>query len=205
MTRWIPCLLLVTLPITLTACDNPPRGDRDGRIGTTSTTEAEWRDARVLPASLTEFSDQVAQRLAMDLAVIPDLAAINEQGGRATVLVGDILNKTGNVATEEFELVRSRLRNNLLTSGYVKDRLRFVENRARLESIRARENVAPSETATNAYDPETTFALNGDFYRISRGSTNQYYMEFQLVSLSTGEILFSDRYDAKQSTDKRPQ
>ena len=50
------------------------------------------------------------------------------------------------------------------------------------------------------YDPRTTYALNGDFYRIGRGETNQYYMEVQLVHFASNEIVFSDRYDAKHST-----
>jgi hypothetical protein len=49
------------------------------------------------------------------------------------------------------------------------------------------------------YDPAITFALNGDFKRISRGAINQYYMEFMLVHFATNNIVFDQSYDLKQS------
>ena len=48
------------------------------------------------------------------------------------------------------------------------------------------------------YDAATTFALNGDFYRIGRHNVNLYYMEFQLVHFGSNEIVFSKRYELKQ-------
>ena len=174
-------------------CSSPPKGISGGRVDIARTTSAERDSAKVLPAALVEFSDQVAQRVVQDLAGIPE---ISQAGRPVTVIVGDIMNKTGIVSTNEFELVRSRIRNSLLQSEYARDQLEFVENRARMDSIRRREAVRPSEQG--AIDPETTFALNGDFYRIGRGSDNQYYMEFQLVHFKTNKIVFSDRYDIKQ-------
>jgi len=166
-----------------------------GRIDPSVTTDAELHSSEVLPVALVEFSDWVPQQLAKDLGDIP---LIRDAGQRVTVLMGDLNNKTGNVSSDEFELVRSRIRNSLLQSAYVRDRIKFVESNARMEYLRQRERGLGSAPSPD-HDPGTTFALNGDFYRISRGDTNQYYLEFQLVHFQTNEIVFSKRYDVKQT------
>lgn len=166
-----------------------------GRIDPSVTTDAELRSSQVLPATLVEFSDWVPQQLAKDLGDIP---LIRDAGQRVTVLMGDLNNKTGNVSSDEFELARSRIRNSLLQSSYVRDRIKFVEGGARMEYLRQFEKGLGSSPPPS-HDPSTSFALNGDFYRIGRGDTNQYYLEFQLVHFQTNEIVFSKRYDAKQA------
>jgi hypothetical protein len=165
------------------------------RIDPSVTTDAELHSSQVLPVALIEFSDWVPQQLAKDLADIPLIRDVQQ---RVTVLMGDLNNKTGNISSDEFELVRSRIRNSLLQSGYVRDRIKFVESNARMEYLRQNERGLGS-TPSPEHDPGTAFALNGDFYRIGRGDTNQYYLEFQLVHFQTNEIVFSKRYDVKQT------
>ncbi|MCE9591116.1 MAG: penicillin-binding protein activator LpoB [Planctomycetes bacterium] len=169
----------------------------NGREEVTRETEAEVNSRRVRPAALIEFSDQAAQRVAQEISEIPEIRNVP---GRVTILVGDINNKTGIVSSDDFELMRSRLRNNLLQSKYVKDKLKFVERRARMSAIRERELVGPDQGNGEPanYDAQTTFALNGDFYRLARNGTDLYYMEFQLVHFGSNEIVFSDRYEMKQ-------
>lgn len=166
-----------------------------GRIETTATTEAELKSSQVLPVALTEFSDQVPRDLARDLADIP---TIRDATKRVTVTMGDLNNKTTLVSSDEFELVRSRIRNSLLQSQYVRDKIRFVEDPERMRYLRHREMGDNTALPNTQFDPATTFVLNGDFYRIGRGDTNQYYLEFQLVHFQTNEIVFSNRYDVKQ-------
>lgn len=175
------------------------RGNSGGRLDVNSTTEAEWDSPKVLPASLTEFSDQASRQIVEDLVKLPQ---IRDNAGRVTVILGDINNKTGIVSSTEFEMVTARLRNNLINSDLARPTLRFVERRARMQNLAAREGVASNKVLADPpdYDPQTTYALNGDFYRIARGETNQYYMEVQLVHFSSNEIVFSDRYDAKHTT-----
>ncbi len=189
----LSCLLLAGV-----GCVND-RGNSGGRIDVSATTEAELDSAKVLPASLVEFSDQASRRIVQDLVELP---RIRDDAGRVTVILGDINNKTGIVSSTEFEVVTARLRNNLINSGTAKGTLRFVERRARMIDLAAREGVASDQVLADPsdYDPATTYALNGDFYRIGRGETNQYYMEVQLVHFASNEIVFSDRYDAKHST-----
>jgi hypothetical protein len=186
---------------TLVGCRNAPEGSSSNRIGTTTTTGAERKDPRILPVTLTEFSDQASRNLAQDLGEIPELGS---KGVRATVILGDINNKTGIVASDEFELVKKRMRSNLLSSKYVRGKVRWVENRARLAQLAAREGVGTPEVPAgpNSYDPRHTFTLNMDVYRINRGRVNQYYMEVQVVSFASNEIIFSDRFEVKQVQQK---
>jgi len=176
------------------------RGNSGGRVDLSATTEAELDSPKVLPASLIEFSDQASGRIVHDLVNLP---RIRDDAGRVTVILGDINNKTGIVSSTEFELVTARLRNKLINSGTARGTLRFVERRARMQGLSAREGVASDKVLADPpdYDPDTTYALNGDFYRIGRGETQQYYMEVQLVHFASNEIVFSDRYDAKHSTE----
>lgn len=178
-------------------CDTPPRGSSGSRRDPYRTTAAERHDPRPLPAALTEYSDQVAESVARDLARI---SQDQQTPGRITVILGDIINKTGNVRSDEFELVRSRIRNLLLQSDYVRDQVKFVENRARMSRLAERERVASEGFFADPddYDPKATYVLNGEMYRIHRGEINQYYFEFQLSHFASNEIVFSDRYDLKQ-------
>jgi len=189
----LPALLLVAS----LGCQQMPRGSDTGRIDTSRTTQAERNDPRILPVGLMEFSDQVAQQFAQDLADLPE---IGMGGVRSTVILGDINNKTQIVSSDEFEMARSRIRNSLLSSKYVRGKVSWVENRARLASLAAREGVGTvnNPAGPNSYDPRQTYTVNMDVYRIGRGPVNQYYVEAMLVSFATNEIIFSNRYEIKQ-------
>jgi hypothetical protein len=107
------------------------------------------------------------------------------------------------VPSSDFEALRSTIRNNLLQSQYIRDRVMFVESRARLEALRAQEGVAGHGPV--AYDPAYTFTLNGDFYQLSRGTSgdkgevNQYVIDFNLVNFQTGELFpVGQQYVVKQ-------
>ncbi len=190
-TRAILCQACLVWLLMLVGCESD---GQTGRIDVTRTTEAELKDDRVLPVALVEFSDQVPQQLTHDLNQIRE---IRDAPGRVAVIMGDLNNKTRIVSSDEFELTRSRIRNNLLQSQFMRGKIRFVEDQARMDQLRQRE-LGLAGSTHNSLDPSTTFALNGDFYRISRGDTNQYYFEFQLVHFQTHEIVFSKRYDIKQ-------
>lgn len=185
--------------VLITGCRTPNQGTNSGRVDPYRTTSAERHSGLPLPAAMMEFSDEVAQQLAQDLAQLPHVRNA-PAGEQVIVLVGDIENKTGNVSSSEFELLRSRLRSQLLGSRHVTDRVRFVERRRRMSNIAERERVASDGFYADPadYDPRMTFALNGDFMRIHRGDTNQYYMEFMLVHFATNDIVFSKSYDLKQ-------
>lgn len=174
-----------------------PGCEKGGRIDLGQTTEAERESNRILPTALIEFSDQAPRRLVGDLATLP---VIEDTEGPVTILLGDINNQTGLVSSSEFEMTMARMRNNLLNSGTAGSKLRFVEMRARMARLAERERVAQDNYIAEPadYDPQTTYTLLGDFYRVGRGETNQYYMEFTLAHFGTNQLVWSDRYDIKQ-------
>lgn len=192
-------MICVAGAMVLAGCDNPPRGKASGRVDITTTTAEERDSQKLLPVALIEFSDQVPAKLFQELSVLPQ---IKDATDRVTIIMGDIDNRTRIVPTSDFQVAAARIRNNLLTSPVGRSNFKFVERRARMTDLAARERVASAgELADPAdYDPQTTYTLNGDFFRISRGETNYYYMEFQLVHFATNEIVFANRYEVKQVT-----
>ncbi len=194
---------LVTLTATLTGCQ-PPRGDSGGRAEVTDTTRAERNDARVLPASLFEHSDAVAQQLASDLKDVP---ALNGDY-RATIVFGDIVNKTGIVSTTDFEAFRTRIRQKLMQSQNVLRNVRFVEMKQRIDPLIQRETSKNTDLLQEGNRPERkdlnpayTYFLNGEMYRIERGggASNTYMMGYNLVNMETGELVWENvPYEVKQ-------
>ncbi len=190
----VMCLsAMVALPVV------PGCGEKRGRVPVTQETEGEKRSDRISPIALIEFSDQVPDILRRDLALLPEIRDI---GGPITVIVGDIDNKTaGVVPTSDFEMVSSRIRSDLINSPVGEAKIDFVEDRARLRNLAAREDIRRNDgglAEPEPYDADTTFALNLDVYRINRKNTNLYYMEAQLVSFATNRIVFSEQYEMKQ-------
>jgi PBP1b-binding outer membrane lipoprotein LpoB len=189
--------------VVFTGCQPPP-GDTGGRVDVTRTTPAERRDARVNTASLFEFSDQVAQQLASDLAAVPEL---NDQY-RATIVFGDIVNKTGIVSTNDFEAFRTRIRGRLMQSRNVLKNVQFVENKARADDLIRRETGSSGDLLQEGTRQERaplnadyTYFLNGNMYRVERGgnTVNTYLMNFELTHMKTGAIIWTNEpYEVKQ-------
>lgn len=173
--------------------NNPPRGTPSGRVPVGQSTPAEARDVRVLPADYMEFSDQLAAALVMDLPTVPAFAGV-----RSTIVYGDIMNKTGNISSAEFELVRERMKNRLMQSQTFRQNFRFLISKSQLEELRAMETGPAGAAVGNRIDPSTTYFLNGTMFRVSRGDTSLYLMTFQLVSFTTGEIVWTKDYESKR-------
>lgn len=195
--------LALTL-VTLAGCQPPP-GDTGGRVDVTRTTPAERNDARVNTASLFEFSDQVAQQLAADLSSVPEL---NDQY-RATIVFGDIVNKTGIVSTNDFEAFRTRIRGKLMQSRSILKNVQFVENKARADDLIRRETGSSGDLLQEGtrqerapLNAEYTYFLNGNMYRVERGGSavNTYLMNFELTNMKSGAIIWTNEpYEVKQA------
>lgn len=195
--------IAVTCLFLLTAC-SPPKGEPTGRAPSTDTTPAERRSAQVSITGLTEQSDLVAEQLMADLNSIPELNA----GYRSTVVFGDIMNKTQIVPTSDFEAFRTKIRGRLLQSQALRNKVRFVESRAKVEELRRREGAGSSDllqqgtaTGVQPLNENYTYFLNGEMYRVDRGNSavNLYSMSYNLTSMSTGEIIWtSPSYEVKQ-------
>lgn len=184
---------MVAMTMAAGCANNPPRGTPSGRVPVGQSTPAEAGDVRVLPADYMEFSDQLAAALVADLPTVPAFAGV-----RSTIVYGDIMNKTGNISSAEFELVRERMKNRLMQSQTFRQNFRFLISKAQLEELRAMENGAANAAVGNRIDPGTTYFLNGTMYRVARGDTSLYLMTFQLVSYTTGEIVWTKDYESKR-------
>jgi hypothetical protein len=186
-------------------CGSPPKGDAGGRIGGDVTTEADRRSSGANIPSMLEFSDRVVEQLAQDVSEMPE---IRDAPTKVVLVLGDLQNKTA-TPTTDFELLGRRIRANINTSRFFRDRFMIVEDRARAERLRDRV-VAPERPRASlddkpkaqggvaGYDEEITYTLNGDFIEANRGNRRQYFFNFSLMQLSTGRVVFEKPYDLGQ-------
>lgn len=191
---FVGLVLLAVGAVALTGC--MPRGEGHGRMDPTATDRTERESREILPATLIEFSDDAADHV---LRTLRDIDEIEQAEGRATVILGDLNNQTRIVSTNDFEVMARRLRGNLLNSD-AGEQLAFVERRTRMEGLAARERIGDGGRPVDVpdYDPATTYTLNGNFYRISRGDTDLYYMDFELVHFESNRIVNQVSTDAKR-------
>jgi hypothetical protein len=174
--------------LCLGACSAAPDNLNRGRIDPSESTEAEENSSQLQITAITAAGNRIPQQLAQDLLQFPP---IRDSKYRIIVVMGDLNNKCPSVSSNDFEALRTTIRSNLMQSQFIRDRVMFVESRARMDALRAREGVAGG--GAPAYDPAYTYTLNGDFYQISRAATdkgeaNQYLMRFNLVNFQTGEL-----------------
>lgn len=198
--------------VALTGCSSPPRGQDNYRVEATDTTRAERNSPQVTVTELTEFSDQVVAQLTEDLKTVPEL----NQGYRATIVYGDMVNKTGIVSTTDFEAFRSRIRQKLLQSRMVLQNVRFVEDRAKLEALQNREFGGSRDVLQEGsrsgqgrqLNADYTFFLNGEFYRVNRDGrteqSNYYGLSFNLMRANDGEVIWTNSpYESKRVIPRR--
>jgi len=206
--RLIPSLMIAAVMVALVGCHGPRR------VAPGETTRDELRDPRQLPVSLSEFTDAATADI---LQQLPTMREISQLDGPATILMGSINNRTGLVGTADYEYVASGIRSRLIRTNAARDTLSFVMERRRVENLAAEERVAtqPAPGAARSqevawgggqyyvpdYNADRTFGMFMDVYRINRGDTNLYYLEVQIVSLSTNTIIHSFQTETKQVSD----
>lgn len=183
----------------------PPMGQQNNRVEVTDTTAAERGSRLVTTTELSEFRDQVAQQLALDISELEEF-----QEYRATIVYGDLENNTGIVPTTDFEAFRTGLRGKLINSRVTRNRVRWVQDRSSYEALRRKE-LAPSDdllqesgragAGDRKLNEDHTFFLNGQMYRVSRGNDAMqlYAMSFNLMRAGDGEIVWqSEPYESKR-------
>lgn len=189
--------------LVLAGCATPPpEGRARGRVSPGETTDAELGTGQMVIADLDDASERMAEALMADLSDMQEneFKAADGQNYESTLVFGDIANKTGNMPTTDFEVVRERMRSKLFGSREFKRHFRIIESRARWESVRDRElsdtDVTKSSDQHRKINAEHTFFLNGNAFRVSRGgTTNKFYMNFQLMRASDSEIVFNKDYE----------
>jgi hypothetical protein len=211
MSRWMMLMMTAALLMGTVGC----KGTDSRRVPVGETTRPELDDKRQLPVSLAEFQDGAANDI---LQALPDVRGISDSPERATILLGDINNKTSSVSTNDYEYVASGIRSRLIRANATRDKLKFVEARRRVENIAAKERVATAPAPKEAtgeeiawgggsyyvpdYDANDTYGMFMDVYEIRRGKTGLYYVEVQLVSFATNEIVYSYKTETKQVIDR---
>lgn len=195
-------IALLTSAALLGACESAPTGDSGGRVSVGSTTRGEASSGLVRTSDLVAASDEVALALAQD---IDQISNSDFAGTRLTVVFGDISNKTSKMPTTDFEFLRDRVKSKLMSSTVVRNNVKFVENRARRESLRQRELGQTGDTRIGhtsdlpqpAVNEDYFTFLNGNMYSVDRPGTRLYYMKFELMRSSDGETVFSKDYEVK--------
>ena len=184
-------------------CVTPPPGNPGGRIDVSQGTRAEEGSRLPTTMELSEFRDQVAQQFVQDIMELPEFSQY-----RSTVVFGDIMNKTGIVSTADFEAFRTGLRDRFINSRALREKVRWIESRQRWEDLNKRElgggdllqEGTGASAAARKINPEYTFFLNGEFYRVARGEdrVQMYSMTFNLMRASDSEIVLNKTYESKR-------
>ncbi len=196
MPRLLAVPLAAALVITLfTGCARPRAGDPHGRIEPGQTTRDEVRHRSPILSGYIEFADVLAQDLAQEITQIRA-----EQGieGRVTVAFGDIANKTGIVPTDEFEIIRNRLRTHVTQSPFMRQSTRWVDDRRLADALIQRELNGAGAPRADVIDIDNSLALNMDMLRADRGGTQLYAFYVRLSHFRTREVVFEREYLAKQ-------
>ena len=190
--------------LALTACQSSaPTGTHGGRISSTEDTQAELASDKVTNRTLVEFAEAASRQMVRDLAD-RNIYGISDSDVLVTIVFGDIQNKTrGSVPSGDFEMVQYRIRDTLLGSSLVKQNIRFVNRRQRIEDLNEREIGSGEEdllqrggrsSSTTDRVAEYTFYLNGNMFRTSSAS-KRYYLNFELTNAASTEIVWSSRYE----------
>ena len=178
----------------------PPRGNSGGRVPLGDSTRAEEGSRLVTTQELSEFRDQSAQLFAEDILTLDEFQEV-----RSTIVFGDIVNKTGLVPTADFEAFRTGLRDRLINSKVLRQRVRWIESKARWEDLRAKEldgsdTLSQEGAPSRKLNPDHTYFLNAEMYRVARGDDQMqmYSLTFNLMRASDSEILINKTYESKR-------
>ncbi len=184
---------------------SPPMGQPGGRVEVSNTTAAERGSRLVTTNELQEFRDSCAEQLVRDITELPEF-----QEYRVTIVFGDLVNNTGIVPTTDFEAFRTGLRGKLINSAAVRNRVRWIEGKAKWEELRRKELGSGQDllqekgragSGDRKLNEEYTFFLNGEMTRIARGGdqVQLYAMAFSLMRASDSEIVWQNTpYESKR-------
>ena len=181
--RWTMMLMLTALMLGAVMLGAVGcKGTDSRRVPVGETTRPELDDPRQLPVSFLEFQEAAAADI---LQALPTVRGISDSPERATILLGDINNKTSSVSTNDYEYVVSGIRSRLVRANASREKLKFVEVRKRVQNIASKERVAtaPARPAAQGeaikwgggsyyvpdYDAGSTYGLFMDVYEIRRG------------------------------------
>jgi len=187
----------------LAACNQGPRGDTDGRIDPYNRTRIDAASPEADSVTLLEFSDQVGQDLAAQLAQIPE---IRSSPSKVLIELGSIQNRT-RTPSSDFAAIQRRVFLTLVQSDFARNVADIVEDVDRMDADAARVAPAPATDAqgrpthqTARYPAEQTYFLQGTFSELSRGGGRQstYVFDFTLTSAASRKIVYARQITPKQ-------
>jgi len=182
-----------------------PKGDPGGRVEVHRTTPAERRAPGMVVADMASASDQIAQSLISDLNGIVE-KQFRDPSVRAWVVFGAIENKSYTMPRTDFEYIRELVKDKLQKSALWRDNIKFVAQRKAVEQQNREEfdeddrdplQREPGREGVERPSKEHMYYLNGKAYGVLRGSTEDYYLSFNLTRASDGEEIFSHSYEMK--------
>ncbi len=179
---------LTAAMLFVTGCNEPDRGTTGGRLDPYRSTGGDIGSSKASMPALWEYSDQVADQLALNLVNLPEITNSPE---KAVLELGDLRNMT-RTPTQDFELIQHRIRGRLADSKLIRNHFRIVEGVRRMD-LQTDEVTAGTGGLTARYSPEITYILLGDFFQSDRGDTRRYYFDFKLVHASSRTIV--DHWD----------
>jgi len=140
----------------------------------------------------------MTNRMAPDLLAIPEIV---QNPTRVVIVMTGVDNKTQDQQGQNMDIFVARLKG-LLNTSQTKDRILFVENKAKLQQLQQQElgNPDPFEDASRgggAPDQriKPQFALYGTIYSMNNGKTTYYNCQFKLTSLTTGAEVWNGMYE----------
>lgn len=186
-------MLLILLAI-VSGCDG------NGDPLTRAPTSREWLEA----------ADAMTMQLAED---IPNRLAEREfRNYRGILLLGSVVNKTSCLPTTDMELVQNRIRNKLLQSELVRQKIIFLESRKRIEKLSADElrhevedliQQGNNASVGEEYDPQYVFFLNWDGFSSGVGPERLYYFALSATRASNRQIVFAKDHEIIRSAARR--
>ncbi len=190
------------------AC-HAPEGESHGRVAPGTVTKAEERATGPHVRDMQEASDDVAQALIADLNRVLS-EEVTDPSVRMWVVFGDIQNKS-RVPTSDFEMIRERIKDKLQKSRDWRNNVKYVVSRKRVEELNRqelgtdRDDLLDEGEGQGVKRPsaEHMYYLNGNTFGVYRGSTEFYYLSFNLTRASDAAEIFSQEYEAGYDKKKK--
>ncbi len=139
----------------------------------------------------------MTNRLSADLLKIPEIA---NNPNKVIVVMGTIHNQTSTPwQNDQIYLARMRA----LLNEYAHDRMAFVlplANAAALQQKYLGGQQTAMNPATGQWQNATLrpqYVLNGTFYDLPNTATTYYLCTFKLVDISTGQIVWENKYEVR--------
>jgi hypothetical protein len=182
-------------------------GPKGGRVDVHTTTKAERDSSGMYTGDIAAASDRVAQAMVADMQRLVD-EEFADPNVRAWVVFGDIDNKTQTMPRSDFEYLRTRTKDKLQKSRIWRDNVKYVASRQQVEALNEREygtgggdvlqeGRGGGGTGVERPDRQHMYFLNGEAYGVMRGTTELYYVSFNLTRSTDGAEIFSQEYEVK--------